>query len=446
MKNKILSKKSILIFILFIAFFVRFTSLVVFMYKNNIPIHESGISAYPQIDDSQIYYYTAKNLAEGKGYSFTTTDVPQKLPEYFKPSHIPNTYYQNFYPPIYSSFLGILYRFFGTSILVYAIPQIILGTMSCYLTYVIAKEIFSSKVGLLAGFLISIYHPIVWWTSYIRAETLFIFLLLLAILFLIKAVKNNLDTKNTILSGLFLAISCLCRTAVLYLPIFVVLYFIIVFFRKDRKRLMCGISIFLLSFCISLLPWTYRNYTVYNKFSITSSDAWATFYGCNVTSADLPFFDLYEIKYDEEKAALASSKGLKEASISFVKKHPIKYTKLCLKRFFAFWGPVTKKPSFIKKVVDTFIYIIIFPMAFWGFYRSKWWFDVGAGLKPAPTLLITVILYYTILHSLVGVDDALIYRYPIIPLICIFSAYGYYAYFTHNKEKNSPLSLLKDKD
>ena len=436
MKNKILSEKSILIFILFIAFFARFTSLIVFMYKNNIPIHESGITAYPQVDDSQIYYDTAKNLAEGKGYSFTTTDVSQKLPEYFKPSHIPNTYYQNFYPPIYSSFLGILYRFFGISILVYAIPQIILGTMSCYLTYVIAKEIFSSKVGLLAGFLISIYHPIVWWTSYIRAETLFIFLLLLAILFLIKAVKNDLDIKNTILSGVFLAISCLCRTAILYLPIFIVFYFIIVFFRKDKKRLLCGIIIFLLSFYVSLLPWAYRNHTVFNNFSITSSDAWATFYGCNVSSEDLPFFDLYEIKYDEGKARQALSTGLKKASIAFVQKHPLKYVKLCLKRFITFWGPITKKPSFAKKVLDTFIYIIVFPMAFYGFYKSKWWFDVGAGLKPAPTLLITVILYYTILHSLVGVDDALIYRYPIIPLICIFSGYGYYTFFKTSESLN----------
>jgi len=429
MRSKILSEKSILIFILCIAFFVRFTSLMVFMYKNNIPIHESGITAYPQIDDSQIYYDTAKNLAEGKGYSYSTTDVPRELPEYLKPSPISNTYYQNFYPPIYSSFLGLLYYFFGTSILVYAIPQIILGTISCYLTYVIAKEAFSPKIGLLACFLLSIYHPIVWWTSYIRAETLFIFLLLVAILFILKAVKNNLDIKNTVVSGIFLAVSCLCRTAVLYLPIFIVFYFIIVFFRKDKKRLLYGIAIFLLSFYLSLSPWAYRNYTIYNKFTITSSDAWATFYGCNVTSADLPFFDLYEIKYDEEKAGLASSKGLKEASVAFVKKHPLKYIKLSIKRFIAFWGPVTKKPSFIKKLLDTTIYIVVFPMAFYGFYISKWWENGRTGFKPVPTLLITVILYYTILHSAVGVDDALIYRYPIIPLVCIFSGYGYYTYF-----------------
>ena len=431
---KILTEKRILIFILFIAFFVRFTSLIVFMYKNNITVHESGMTAYPQGDDSQLYYQTAINLALGKGYSISVTDQNQKLPESFKPSIIPNTYFHNYYPPVYSSFLSMLYRFFGTSIFVYAIPQIILGVITCYFTYIIAKEVFPTKVGLMASFLLSIYHPIVWWTSYIRTETLFIFLLLLAVVFLIKAFKNNLNTGNTILSGLFLAVACLCRTAVLYLPIFIVFYFIMVFYKKDKKRLLYGMVIFLLSFYISLLPWAYRNYTVYHKFAITTTEAWDAFYACNITSAVLPFFDLYEVKYDQEKeddiSLLMASKGVKGASIAFVKKHPLKYLKLCTKRFLAYWSPITKKPSLIKKVVDTFIYIIVFPMAFYGFYKSKWWvINSKSGFNPIPALLITVILYYTILHSLVGVDDALIYRYPIIPLICIFSAYGYYAYF-----------------
>lgn len=432
---KILTEKRILIFILFIAFFVRFTSLIVFMYKNNITVHESGMTAYPQSDDSQLYYQTAINLALGKGYSISVTDQNQKLHASFKPSIIPNTYFHNYYPPVYSSFLSMLYRFFGTSILVYAIPQIILGVITCYLTYIIAKEVFPTKVGLLASFLLAIYPPIVWWASYIRSENLFIPLLLLTIIFLIKSVKNNLDTKNTILAGFFLAGSCLCRNTVLYLPIFIVFYFIMVFYKKDKKRLLYGMAIFLLSFYISLLPWAYRNYTVYNKFAITTTDAWDAFYACNIISADLPFFDLYEIKCVQDKeddlALLMASKGVKEASIAFVKKHPLKYLKLCLKRFIAYWGPITKKPSLIKKVVDTFIYIIVFPMAFYGFFKSKWWvINSKSGFNPIPALLMTVILYYTILHSLVGVDDALIYRYPIIPLICIFSAYGYYAYFT----------------
>ncbi|HHT9135999.1 MAG TPA: hypothetical protein ACFYEK_02015 [Candidatus Wunengus sp. YC60] len=191
---------------------------------------------------------------------------------------------------------------------------------------------------------------------------------------------------------------------------------------------------------MSVLPWAYRNYTLYNQFAITTTEDWDTFYVCNVTSADLPFFDLYEVKYDQDTEddikLLMLAKGTKEASIVFIKKHTLKYLKLCTKRFLAYWGPVTKKPSFAKKVLDTFIYIIVFPMAFYGFYKSKWWFDVGAGFKPAPALLITVILYYTILHSLVGVDDALIYRYPIIPLICIFSGYGYYTFFKTSESLN----------
>lgn len=436
MTNKISLERCILSFILFFAFFVRTTSLIVFTYKNNITISENGMVAYPPNDDSQTYYHTAINLAKGKGYSITITDAPQtfpkqELPESFKLSQIPDTYYHNYYPPLYSAFLSVLYRFFGTSILVYAIPQIILGTVSCYLTYLIAKEAFSTKVGLLASFILALYHPLVWWTSYIRTETLFIFLLLVTTIFLIRAVKNNLDPKNTVFSGFFLAVLFLCRNVALYLPVFIGFYFFIVFFRTSKKRLFYCIIIFLISFYIPLLPWAYRNYTVYNHFAITTVEDWDAFYICNnVPSADVPLFSLFEQKYDyDEKDGVDLSMPTSEkekACKSFVKKHPFKYVKLCGKRFIAFWGPITKKPSFIKKVADTIVYIIVFPMAFYGFYKSKWWTNAGVGFKPAPTLLITIILYYTLLHSLVSVDDALIYRYPIIPFICIFSAYGYY--------------------
>lgn len=429
MVKKIFSEKNILIFIVFIAVFLRFASLAVFMYKNDITISKNGLSAYPAGDDSQIYYNTAINLVEGKGYSITTPEIYQELPAFFKPTGIPDTYYQNFYPPGYPVFLSILYRVFGTSILVYAIPQIILGGATCYLVYVIARNAFSSKIGLLACFLLAIYHPLIWWTSYIRAETLFIFLLLLTIVFLMKAVQKNLDLKYIIFSGIALGMSCLCRTVVMYLPIFIVSYFVILSVKKDKKRLFLSTVVFLLTFCVTLAPWSYRNHKIFKTYSVTSSDAWATFYGCNVMSPDLPFFDLYEIKFPEEKKDILLPGGEKAACIAFVKDRPLTYAKLCLKRFVAFWSPITKKPSFIKKVLDTFIYIIVFPMAFYGFYKSKWWTNPRSGFRPAPTLLITVILYYTLLHSAVGVDDALIYRYPIIPLICIFSAYGYYTYF-----------------
>lgn len=446
MINKLLTQKSLLIFLLFLALLTRSASLFLFMHKNNITVNESGMSVYPLADDSQIYFNTAKNLAGGKGYTYTTTSVPEELPECFRPSDISDTYYQNFYPPVYSAFLSILYRVFGTSLFVYAIPQIILGVVSCYFVYYIAKKAFTAKIGLLACFLMAIYHPLIWWTSYIRAETLFIFLLLLTIIFLIQAVQNNLSLKYLFFSGITLAISSLCRAVVLYLPIFIVCYFIIIYFRKDKIRLFSGIIVFLLAFCITLMPWSLRNYKLFKTFSVTSSDAWITFYCCNVTSVDLPFFDLYEVKFDDGIAGDGSSVDTKEASITFVKEHPLTYVKLCLKRFIAFWSPITKKPSFVKKVLDTIIYIIVFPAAFYGFFKSKWWGGSGSKVNPTAALLITVILYYTIIHSLVGVDDALIYRYPIIPLICIFSGYGYYAYFTHNKEKNSPLSLLKDND
>ena len=429
MKSGLLSEKKMLIYILFIAVFMRCFLLMVFMYTKNYTIKDSGLIE----DDAFVYYNSAINLSEGKGYTISFTDQEQnqgQIYDAFKPSSIPGIYYNNFYPPAYPFFLSILFYFFGTSILVYAVPQIILGTISCYLTYHIAREAFSSKIGLMACFLLAIYQPIAWWVSYVRTENLFIPLQLIAIIFLIKAIKNNLDVKNIALSGVFLAVSFLCRNTILYLPIFVAIYFFVIFFRVGRKRLIYCITILLLSFYILLLPWGYRNYNTHDKFSITTSEKWDAFSVCNnVSQADAPFFETYEIK--DAPAVIATGEyDKKKASMDFVKKYPLKYLKLCVKRFIAYWGPITQKPSFIRKVIDTLVYIIVFPMAFYGFYRSKWWVNAaGTGYKPVIILLITVILYYSILHAAIALDDNLIYRYPIIPFICIFSAYGYYTYF-----------------
>jgi|GEM_PF-3907936 len=417
-----------LIYILFIAVFMRCFLLMVFMYTKNYTIKDSGLIEY----DQYIYYNSAVNLSKGKGYTISFTDQEQQgqIHDAFKPSSIPNTYYNNFFPPVYPFFLSILFYFFGTSILVYAVPQIILGTVSCYLTYHIAREAFSSKIGLMACFLLAIYQPIAWWVSYVRTENLFIPLQLIAIIFLIKAIKNNLDVKNIALSGVFLAVSFLCRNTILYLPIFVAIYFFVIFFRVGIKRLIYCTTILLLSFYIPLLPWGYRNYNTHDKFSITTSEKWDAFSVCNnVSQADAPFFETYEIK-DTPTVIATGEYDKKKASMDFVKKYPLKYLKLCVKRFIAYWGPITQKPSFIRKVIDTLVYIIVFPMAFYGFYRSKWWVNAaGTGFKPVLILLMTVILYYSILHTAVALDDNLVYRYPIIPLICIFSAYGYYEYF-----------------
>lgn len=417
MVKKILTEKRILIFILFIAVFTRSIALILFMQKYDITVYDNGMSAYPLIDDSQGYYQGAINLIENKGYNIS------------------------FYPPGYSVFLSILYYFFGTSILAYAIPQIILGSACCYFTYVIAKGTFSSKIGLIASFMLSVYPSIVWWTSYIRSENLFIPLQLLSIIFFMRAVKNNFASRNIILSGIFFASAFFCRNVILYLPIFIAVYLFIFFFITKRKMLIVVVATtFFLSCYIPPLLWAYRNYVCHGQFTSTADDRWAAFSGCNnLPTANLPFFDLYEIVLDYNKEVNSFS-GIE--GVAFVKEYPMKYSKLCLKRFLAYWSPTTKTPRFMKKVVDTFIYIFVFPMAFYGFYKSKWWL----GFKPAPTLLITVIVYYTVLHSLVALDHNLIYTYPIIPLVCIFSAYGYYTYFTHNKEKNSPLYILKDKD
>ena len=78
MKAGVLSEKKILITILFIAVFMRCFLLMVFMYTKNYTIKDSGLIEY----DQYIYYNSAINLSEGKGYAISFTDQEQHKVKY----------------------------------------------------------------------------------------------------------------------------------------------------------------------------------------------------------------------------------------------------------------------------------------------------------------------------------------------------------------------------
>jgi len=78
------------------------------------------------------------------------------------------------------------------------------------------------------------------------------------------------------------------------------------------------------------------------------------------------------------------------------------------------------------RIYKTTVWIIIFPLAFWGIFRiGERWSRVF--------LLYVFILYYSIVHSFSFVDYGLILRYPIQPFISIFFAYGFFNFYERLK-------------
>lgn len=152
--------------------------------------------------------------------------------------------------------------FFGTNEFFVRLPSLILSTLSLFLTFSIARSLFSDRVGLLAVF----FHAINGFVIEITAgrvatdhiDVFFMFFIQLAIWFVIKH-RESFQLKYLFFMGIALGLAVLSKwlVAMIVIPLF----WIINSDKLDfKKKLKYSIYIFLTSLLI-WLPW--QIYTAY---------------------------------------------------------------------------------------------------------------------------------------------------------------------------------------
>ena len=153
--------------------------------------------------DSFRYYNIGVGLAEGRGYSSAFT------------------------APLYPLFLSGIYRLFGDSYLTVRIIQALVGTASVFLIYLLGRNIFSGKVGLIASFITAFYPFFIFFTGLLLTETLFIFLLL-SLIYLLHRMMAIRKINYAIGSGLIAGLCILIKPLIAYFLPFALLIFLIV--------------------------------------------------------------------------------------------------------------------------------------------------------------------------------------------------------------------------
>jgi len=153
--------------------------------------------------------------------------------------------------PVYYILLKFWAGLFGESQVSLRLLSALFGTLSIYILFLIGREVFNSKIALIAAFLFSLSRNHLFFSQWARANAPCLFFLLISVFFFIKAMKNNNDgswRKYTIF-----------RVIALYLygfPIFISLaelVYVSAFCRKREK-----IKKFLFSMAlavIALLPF-----------------------------------------------------------------------------------------------------------------------------------------------------------------------------------------------
>lgn len=204
--------------------------------------------------DAKGYHNIAINLLENN--AFSSKESPPYIPNIFR-------------TPIHPFFIASVYTLFGYKPYIAIFFQLIIGSITCILTYKIGKTAFNEKIAFLASLLMALEYSSILYSNMLLTETLFTFLFITHIYFLIKFIKEN-NNKMLVYSSVLLGISTLCRPISIYFFIFLIPVFFL-HFRKSLRKGTLRYAILTLIFFLTVTPWMVRNYQVSGKFMVSSA-------------------------------------------------------------------------------------------------------------------------------------------------------------------------------
>lgn len=299
------NKRVLLIFFLAVA--VRIFLFVLSFHANHWDLTAT-------ISGADGYFEISRNLSLGNGFS-TGSEAP----------FIPNV----IRPPLYPFFIaGILYLF--RTYWAVATVQIMISALIPVLGFGLAQKIFkSNKISFLTALFLAIEPHGIELSYVFMTETLFIFLLFVCLYYLFKYF-DNYDSKDIILSSLFLGLATLTRPIVQYLPFFVG-FLILWTLRKNIKTALSHAALLAVVFMLVLSPWLYRNYKLYGTLGLTTQAVY-NFYTYLAPSVlairhDSPFpierRGLLGTDYDDNKSiTFSNSNYFFKKGWNVVKKYP----------------------------------------------------------------------------------------------------------------------------
>jgi len=415
-KNKILALFLLLLLALSLRIFVPFLQQTYFKHDKFIINGERLFGQYKS--DEIVYNFTAKSLLEKKGFSLNVSEAldaekdvyTEKMLGFLKETYTlrgkqnandPRYWHHNLIPPMYSAFLAFMYYLFGVNTLAYFIPQVFLGAITCILVYFLAKTLFNEKVAMLSGLAVALCPELILWSYMIRPETLYMFLLVLGFLLIIA---GNLREKYCFIvgGGIIIGLACLTRITLLpFIPLLVLWQF---WYAQNGKKWKLFATLFLLILLV-LLPWIIRNYVVFNEFTFFTHEV-------SVLLVDNVALE----KFKNTQVSL----GYLAQFYTYLLSNPQDYFLNCFHRLVSYLSPFTEGMDKIAKIYKTIFWLLIFPVGFVGMTHliiKRTW--------EASSLLMIFIVYYIAVHAASCVDIGLVYRFPIIPFMCIFAAYAY---------------------
>lgn len=220
-------------------------------------------SGVPPVLDEQAYTARALGLLEGRGFlgSYQTWVLhygpdtrPNALPQY------PGAWQ----PPGQTVLMAAVLALSGPGLTGVKLVQVLLGTLSVALVYLLGRAWLGHREGLVAAWICALYPNLVAFTHYLWSETLFIFLLLAA-LWCLTRLPRPPPARDALLGGVLLGLAALTRSTIFYFLPVLVGWMLWTQRRHWRGALAAG-ALTALTASLVIVPWSVRNTLLHGGF------------------------------------------------------------------------------------------------------------------------------------------------------------------------------------
>lgn len=354
--------------------------------------------------------------------------------------------------PLYPYFLGLLQVVLGRDLWGIRVVQIILGAVSCSLLYWAGRSFFSRKAGIVAGFILSLYAPAIFFDSLIQKAVLDVFFVTL-FLFLLGRTERRPYWPWWMAMGVVLGLLGLARENAL-IWIFVLPVWIWFHFGERAPRTRLGwVALFFGGVTLILFPVGLRNLAVGGEFIVTTSQFGTNFFIGNNPEADGTYRPLrpgrgdpeFERQDATELAEQAAGRSLSPGEVSsywlgrswnYISSEPMDWIRLTGRKWLILWNARE-----LEDVDDFYLYqnwsgllSLLGSVSHFGLLAPLAALGLALTWKQCGKLWLLYLLLGTLALSVALFYVLGRYRFPMVPLLTLFAGAGIVEGFTLYRE------------
>ena len=341
------------------------------------------------------------------------------------------------WPPGYPAVLAVIFKAFGHEIMLAKLLNVLLGTATCLLAYLIGKKVFNRTAGLTAALVLAVFPSQVFSPTLVMSETPATFLVAAFVCLVVFFAVDSLSWQRAAAIGAFIGVITYVRgeTILLALPLVVV-------WAVTSRSFLSGVrygAVALAATGLVILPWVARNWVEMGYPILMSTGSGENLIAGHWPGADgkgsfVPIVEvdrLYEGVSFPKNETLVYKEETRRA-ISFALHNPGTELKLIPQKLYEFYRADGKVMLWIRKgTLDDPAFSAAATARWEALANVYYWIAlavaaIGAPLwfslrDPRRLLMLMVVAYYSFLFGFVFIGEQRFHS-ALIPLLSVFAA------------------------